>query len=126
MINKKTKEIICTDFTNGKTHDFKLFIDSKIPFLNTQTIIVDTGYTGILKMYQDNKNILIPRKRTKKNPLTEEDKINNHNISKQRIIVENVIGDIKKFRIISDKYICRRRRFGLRFNLIAGIYNYEL
>ncbi|MDR0423372.1 MAG: hypothetical protein LBH46_02155 [Rickettsiales bacterium] len=51
--------------------------------------------------------------------------INNHIISKQRIIVEDVIGDIKKFRIISDKYRCRRRRFGLRFNLICGICNLE-
>ncbi|MDR0369018.1 MAG: IS5/IS1182 family transposase, partial [Candidatus Peribacteria bacterium] len=24
------------------------------------------------------------------------------------------------------KYRCRRRRFGLRFNLVAGIYNLEL
>jgi hypothetical protein len=40
--------------------------------------------------------------------------------------VENTIGDLKKFRIISDKYRCRRKRFSLRFNLIAGVYNYEL
>ncbi|MEG4234701.1 IS5/IS1182 family transposase, partial [Microcoleus sp. Pol11C3] len=28
--------------------------------------------------------------------------------------------------ILSERYRNRRRRFGLRFNLIAGIYNYEL
>ncbi|HSQ97154.1 MAG TPA: IS5/IS1182 family transposase, partial [Rickettsiales bacterium] len=33
---------------------------------------------------------------------------------------------LKKFRIIADKYRCRRKRFGLRFNLISGIYNFEL
>lgn len=32
----------------------------------------------------------------------------------------------KVFRILSERYRSRRRRFKLRFNLIAGIYNYEL
>jgi len=40
--------------------------------------------------------------------------------------VEHVIGWIKRFRIIADRYRNRRKRFGLRFKLIAGIYNYEL
>ena len=39
---------------------------------------------------------------------------------------EGVIGNLKRFKIVADKYRNRRRRFGLRFNLIAGIYNYEL
>ncbi|MGI8656137.1 MAG: IS5/IS1182 family transposase, partial [Pyrinomonadaceae bacterium] len=30
------------------------------------------------------------------------------------------------FRIVSERYRNRRRRYGLRFNLIAGLYNYEL
>lgn len=59
--------------------------------------------------------------------------------------MENVIGRLKKFKIIADKYLnhLRKRSFsstlthiviinlggkrlGLRFNLIAGIYNMEL
>jgi len=32
---------------------------------------------------------------------------------------ENVIGFIKRFKIIGDRYRNRRKRFGLRFNLIA-------
>ncbi|MGL4825804.1 MAG: IS5/IS1182 family transposase, partial [Alphaproteobacteria bacterium] len=37
-----------------------------------------------------------------------------------------VIGLLKRFKIISDRYRNRRRRFALRFNLIAGIYNWEI
>ena len=50
----------------------------------------------------------------------------NKNISTERIIVKNVIADLKKFRILSNTERCRRKRFTLRFNLIAGIYNFEL
>jgi len=33
---------------------------------------------------------------------------------------------LKVFRILSERYRNRRRRFGLRFNLIAALYNHEL
>jgi len=68
----------------------------------------------------------MPKKRTKKNPLTKEDKLNNQKLSSERVVNENVIGMIKRFKIISDRYRNRRKRFCLRFNLIAGIYNLEL
>jgi hypothetical protein len=71
-------------------------------------------------------NSLHPKKKSKKNPLSKLDKIENRNISKNRVLNENVIGAIKRFKIVSDRYRNRRKRFGLRFNLISGIYNYEL
>ena len=62
----------------------------------------------------------------KKNPLSKDDIINNKIISASRISNENIIGLLKRFKIIADKYRNRRKRFSLRFNLIAGIYNFEL
>ncbi len=47
-------------------------------------------------------------------------------ISKMRIVIENVFAILKKFKIISEKYRNRRKRFALRFNLIASIYNLQL
>jgi hypothetical protein len=68
----------------------------------------------------------MPKKKTKKVPLTKEEKAQNKKLSQERVLNEHVIGAIKKFKIIADKYRNRRKRFGLRFNLIAGIYNFEL
>nr|WP_281069549.1 transposase family protein [Candidatus Rhabdochlamydia oedothoracis] len=51
---------------------------------------------------------------------------NNQFLSKERVINENAIGLLKRFKILADRYRNRRKRFGLRFNLIAGIYNLEL
>jgi hypothetical protein len=50
----------------------------------------------------------------------------NKTISSSRIVNEHVIGKLKIFKIIADRYRNRRKRFGLRFNLISGIYNFEL
>jgi len=68
----------------------------------------------------------MPKKKSKRHPLTEEEKANNQRLSRDRVLNENVIGIVKRFKIISDRYRNRRKRFGLRFNLIAGIYNLEL
>lgn len=52
-------------------------------------------------------------------------KHHNHAISSERVLSEHIIGLIKRFKIMADKYRNRRKCFGLRFNLIAGICNYE-
>jgi len=69
---------------------------------------------------------ILPKKRSKKSPLSKQDKKKNRLISRIRVRVENVIGVLKRFRILSCRYRNRRKRFGLRFNLFAGIYNFEL
>lgn len=104
-------------------HDFRLFKQSKVRFKNNTKSLVDTGYMGIKKIHANSE---LPKKKSKKSPLTKEDKKNNQKISSERVLNENVIGAIKIFKIIADKYRNRRKRFGLRFNLISGIYNYEL
>ena len=122
MVDKKSQKVICTSFSNGKKHDFKLFKESNVLVHNKVKIIVDTGYQGLQKIHS---NVFLPKKKSKKNPLTKEDKKNNTNIASQRVSNEHAIGFIKRFKIVADRYRNRRKRFGLRFNLIAGICNYE-
>lgn len=84
---------------------------------------VDTGYQGLQKVHAQT---VLPKKRSKKHPLSKSDKNGNTVLAKERVRVENVIGMLKRFKIISDRYRNRRKRFGLRFSLLAGLYNYEL
>jgi hypothetical protein len=123
IVDKKSKEIICTHLTNGRRHDFRLFKESGIRIHPEIKMLTDTGYQGIGKIHTNSE---LPKKKTKKNPLTNEDKRKNRELSSERVLNENVIGMIKRFKIIADRYRNRRKRFGLRFNLIAAIYNREL
>ena len=122
-MDKKSKKIICTAFANGKCHDFRLFKESKTYINPKIRAVTDTGYQGLKNIHANSE---LPKKKTKKNPLTQEDKQNNQKLASERVLNENVIGSIKRFKIISDRYRNRRKRFTLRFNLIAGIYNWEL
>lgn len=123
VVDKKSKKVICTTFGNGKKHDFRLFKESKVRWTEKICAITDSGYTGIKKLQRNSR---LPKKSSKKKPLTTEEKKQNREISSERVINENVIGSLKRFKIVSDRYRNRRKRFGLRFNLIAGVHNFEL
>lgn len=123
MLDKKSQKIICTAFSNGKRHDFRLFKESEIHIHPGILALTDSGYLGLQKLHAKTQ---MPKKKSKKNPLTKEEKKINKRLSSERVVNENVIGLLKRFKIIADRYRNRRKRFGLRFNLIAGIYNLEL
>ena len=123
VVDKKSHKVICTAFCNGKRHDFRLFKESKVRIHPDTKALVDTGYQEIKKIHAWSQ---LPKKKTKKNPLTKEDKKANRQLASERALNENVIGMLKRFKIIADRYRNRRKRFALRFNLIAAIYNLEL
>ena len=116
-------EIIATAFGNGSTHDFRLFKDNYASMAQDILCLADTGYLGISNLHTNSQ---IPAKKSKLHPLTLEQKAANRKLASQRIFCEHIIGRLKVFRILSERYRNRRKRFSLRFNLIASIYNFEL
>lgn len=123
MVNLTTLEIVATAFSEGKKHDFKLFKESGQRMVQTITCLADSGYQGITKVH---KNSQTPKKKSKHHPLTKAEKAANRALAKARIYGEHVLGKLKIFRILKERYRNRRKRFGLRFNLIASIYNLSL
>lgn len=123
VVEKKSGTIICTTVGQGRRHDFKLYKNSKVRIATNVKILADSGYQGLKKIHS---NADLPKKNSKKKPLSKQDKQVNHHISSERVLVENVIRKVKIFRIMAEKYRNRRKRFSLRLNLIAAIINYEL
>jgi hypothetical protein len=123
VIHQKTSQIICLAHGLGRIHDFKLFKNSGIKFGELLKVIADKGYQGINKIHQLSET---PIKKSKGKKLTKEQKKYNRELNRLRITVEHVNRRLKIFKILSDRYRNRHRRFGKWSNLIAGIYNYEL
>jgi len=65
----------------------------------------------------------IPYKKSKNNPLTQDQKDHNCALSKTRVKIENVLGQIKTFKILSERYRNKGKRYHVKFNIIAGIVN---
>ena len=51
-------------------------------------IQADSGYQGIKKLHENSET---PKKKTKKQPLTKEDKANNRRIGSERIGIEHIM-----------------------------------
>lgn len=110
-------------FGTGRTHDFKLFLQSRTPMQAQTECLADSGYLGIAKQHAKSRT---PHKKSKHHPLTDEQRRENRQLAHERFVAEHVIRSLKVFRILAERYRNRRRRFGLRFSLIAALYNYEL
>jgi hypothetical protein len=123
IVNQKTHAIVATAFARGSQHDFELFKESRCCFAKHIRSLADTAYLGLGHLHANSQ---IPAKNSKLHQLTKAQKMSNRKISHERILVENVIRRLKIFRILSERYRNRRKRFSLRFNLIAAIYNLEL
>jgi transposase len=122
IFHPKSNTILVTAFAGGKVHDFELFKRSKVEFSESACCLADSGYQGIQKLHPNSQT---PRKKSKHHPLTSEEKAQNRALARQRIGVEHVFRRLKVFRLLSERYRNRRKRFGLRFNLIAALYNLE-
>ena len=65
MVDKKEKVVICTSFSNGKCHDFKLFKESRVRFHPKTKSLTDSGYQGIEEIHS---NTQLPKKENEKKP----------------------------------------------------------
>ena len=126
MSNEHKQILILTPTKSGRRHDKRLadkaqIIDIIPPDVGIWT---DTGFQGIQHRHD---NTVMPKKSTKKCPLTEDQKENNKIISSIRVISEHAIGGMKRLKAATDIYRNRLPNLDDTFSLLsAGIWNYHL
>ena len=108
LSDKKTRIYYVSNYYDGKNVDFgvlKQEFPPELPWFKNFKVLVDLGFIGIAKLYKI-KELIIGEKKTRKsknNPkpkLTEEQKLKNTAVSKERIFVEHAIGKMKRYRIL--------------------------
>ncbi|MBW4434680.1 MAG: transposase [Pelatocladus maniniholoensis HA4357-MV3] len=123
VVDQVSGKIICTAYGIGRIHDFRLLKNTKVRFHDSQLCLADKGYQGIAKIHAIS---CIPAKKPRGANLSPANRQHNRNLAQLRIVGEHINRRLKIFRILKEQYRNRRKRFGLRCNLIAGLLNYEL
>ena len=123
MADLNTEQILATDFCLGGQHDFQLFKQGYNAVAEQVYTLADAGCQGLTALHSNSQTLA---KKSKLHPLSSEQKTANRKLSRKHILIENIIRKLKIFRILSERYRNWRKRFGLRFNLIAAIHNLEL
>jgi DDE superfamily endonuclease/Helix-turn-helix of DDE superfamily endonuclease len=110
----------------GSLHDSTVLAGSGImPSIPADVQVnLDRGYEGAEQRYPNNK-IYKPKRAQRNHPLSLFEKLYNHIINKTRILVEHVIGWVKKFRIVSALYRNRRASHDDFFLAVAGLINFR-
>lgn len=103
----------------GATHDMALR-QAQPALHQNECVYVDSGYQGLQKVHAATE---LPFKATKTKPLDEESKRYNAALSRIRIKIEHVFGDIKVFRIMKDVYRNSRCTYTQKFAIVAGLVN---
>ena len=121
MIDREN-HILCVAIEKGKVHDFTLFKKSRLPLSKKIAVLVDLGYQGIQRWAA---NVTLPHKASKLHSLDKQQKKENRALASLRIAIEHINAKIKTFKILSQQYRNRRKRFGLRFTLICALINFD-
>jgi hypothetical protein len=120
----KKKILVISKTKSGRRHDKRLLDKMILKIPDNVTKLVDSGFQGLDKIFP---NVLIPKKNSKKNPLTSLQKEENRIISSFRVVVEHAIGGIKRFGVLSQTLRNRKAFFDdLVIEVCSGLWNYHL
>ncbi len=86
-------------------------------------MVADSGYQGLATTHPQS---CLSRKKPCGGALSPDDKTHNRSLGRFRMPIEHVIRSLKVWRIVKETYRNRRKRFALRFKLIAGLINVGL
>jgi hypothetical protein len=89
----------------GRTADLTLIRHSGVlPDIPQEVLLIgDSAFLGLQEDLPDHR-VATAHKAQRNHPLTLDHKLANHELSTQRIIVENVIAHLKQFRILVDRF----------------------
>ena len=92
----------------GSVHDKKICDEQPLNLPQGITLWQDTGFIGHCP---DGVKIQMPKKKPKGKELTSEQKQENREISKFRVLVEHAICGAKRCRIVKDRLRCHKFGF---------------
>lgn len=122
--DEKKKILFLSSTKSGRRHDKRIVDKSVLNIPEDVGKWGDTGFQGLAKLYP---NVILPKKCTKKNPLSMEERENNRIISSLRVVIEHAIAGVKRFRVLTDTL---RNKIGLFDDMVmevcSGLWNFHL
>ena len=109
----------------GRRHDYKIYKKNHPDTPKDVQSILDLGFLGVEKDYPEQISSL-PIKKKRNQDLTLDEKEYNRIHSKKRIVIEHAICRLKKYRIMSEIFRNRLRRYDIVSDIVSGMVNYRI
>jgi IS5 family transposase len=122
IVNRKGLIVHKTRHSRGKKHDYQLYKDTR-PFIPPDVEVeADSGYQGIERDFPGLR-ARIPRKKPRGKGQSGKNRRYNRKLSRERVVVEHVIGRAKKFGIMGGRFRNRLRRYDSMTSIVCGLIN---
>jgi hypothetical protein len=106
-------------------HDYDIYKENH-PITPKQVVNVgDLGYLGIEKDFPDQLSALPYKKRNQELSI-EEKEYNQIHSKKRMIVIEHTICQLKKYRILSDVFRNKLRKYDRVSDIVVGLVNYRI
>ena len=110
-----------------KERDMIMIFIKRIPITPKNIVnVIDLAYLGVEKDIPEQLSALPHKRNRKQEELPQKEKEYNKIHSKKRIIVENTICRLKKYRIMSDIFRNKLRRYNKISDIVSGLVNYRI
>jgi hypothetical protein len=110
----------------GRRHDYKIYKKNHPVTPKDVEIILDLGFLRVEKDYPEQISSLPIKKKKGNQDLTIEEKEYNRIHSKKRIVIEHAICRLKKYRIMSEVFRNRLRKYDMISDIVSGMVNYRI
>ena len=127
MVNQQGKILYKTHYKAGRNHDYRIY-KTNIPMTPKDVDnVFDLGFLGVEKDFPEQRSSLFCKRKKKRNkPLSVAEKEYNRIHARARVVVEHAICKIKKFRIMSDIFRNRLKRYNNISDIVTGLVNYRV
>ncbi len=109
----------------GRRHDYNIYKKNHHVTHPQVVNVVDLRYLGVEKDFPEQLSAL-PYKKKRNQFLSDDEKEYNKIHSKKMIIVEHTINRLKKYRIQSEVFRNRLRKYDKVSDIVAGLINYRI
>jgi hypothetical protein len=126
MVNNRGYILHKIGYKKGRKHDYDVYKKNH-PVTPKQVVnVIDLGYLGVEKDFPEQLSALPHKKNRNQQDLSEEEKEYNKIHSKKRIIVEHTISRLKKYRIMSNIFRNKLRKYNRMSDIVMGLVNYRI
>lgn len=126
IVTPAKQVLVLTEAREGKVHDKRLLDETQLveAIPHEVSIAVDLGFQGIQAQHE---NVKMGHKKPKKQELTEQQKQENRELSRDRVKCEHAFAGIKRYNAVSQSYRNHVPDFDDRLMLTAaGLWNFYL
>ncbi len=125
MVNQQGKILYKTCCKAGHNHDYKIYKSNRPVTPKDIENVFDLGFLGVEKDFPEQISSL-PFKKMRRKPLSVKEKEYNRIHASARVVAEHAICRIKKFRIMSDVFRNRLKRYNGISDIVTGLVNYKI